>query len=790
MSLPRSSAAFAAAVLCAFTAGGAADQAEQAADDVAKTVTAERILRWWEYGKQKVFTPPAGEPPPRLYARVVFGKKHPVPGVLAFSCGAIGSYFPGERTWIVDGETMRMAPEFGKTPPNRRKTLEPSGNTPWIEISAALHYGYRDVFRAEARNSTANQRMPNGTTADFRIEFSKDGKTPFASFSNGGGEYVTALVSLAHGTVEDDVSMSREDLRLAVAAGKKPPQRPRRFAVKISNLVYEKLMTPEAFTNELKVLRLLGANDMGSEKLNGILDPRHAHEPEFLFRDTYGGHVGARRLGCICSPDLPNITNAFKRLRESCAEPISRGKKIVVCIMDEPHYPLSALTNCHSTAKTCRERFGKDFCLDGSDTKLFLETVAYRDKIVCDFWRAIADAARAVHTNILVTANVGISLVFSGNAGAGGTSPFMLADSGAITFGQTEDWCNVQRTRQFSSYMCDVWRAATERNGLDFAMCSIIMSGPETEAKAFAEVGHGAKALTFFCYGPHWLSGDSRNRNPWTYTSIRRFNSALAAAEDSIVGAKVAKGDAALFFSESGDRLEILPGEKRDWLERNPYGKDRMSASLMLSHCGVRTDVLDEKAVVDGTLDGYKVLFATDRCLRRTAIRAIAAWMRRGGILVKTREALTADQFGESLPEDAFERFGRVITLDFSPWKDYVRSLREGKQHYLGGCYSHRAFDMKVLAKMKAAVKEVGVVRRIWTDVPLVDAALLEKKASAVVVLSNWTPEESKMVKVIVSGVRPVRVRSATGAKLKWRRTGDGIEIETVPGWGDFIMLE
>ena len=44
--------------------------------------------------------------------------------------------------------------------------------------------------------------------------------------------------------------------------------------------------------------------------------------------------------------------------------------------------------------------------------------------------------------------------------------------------------------------------------------------------------------------------------------------------------------------------LEIIPGMKRDWTERNPFGKDRMSVSLMLSHCGVRTDVLDEKAVL------------------------------------------------------------------------------------------------------------------------------------------------------------------------------------------------
>ena len=71
----------------------------------------------------------------------------------------------------------------------------------------------------------------------FRVEFSRDGKTACGAVGNGGGPVATALVSLGRGTVEDDVSMSAADLERALAAGAKPPRRPRKFPVKLCKLM-------------------------------------------------------------------------------------------------------------------------------------------------------------------------------------------------------------------------------------------------------------------------------------------------------------------------------------------------------------------------------------------------------------------------------------------------------------------------------------------------------------------------------------------------------------------------
>ncbi|MBQ7190622.1 MAG: hypothetical protein IJR99_14535 [Kiritimatiellae bacterium] len=746
----------------------------------------EPILRWWGRPTRKVFTPPAGLSP-KMFVRVTFAPEHPVPGTIAFSTEAIGSYFPGEYTWLIDTDSVSPAKVYWGNRTVPRKPIAPASSTPWLEITQALHYGYVEVMMVEARDTSGRHRLPEGDTPAFRLDFSHDGSTVIGSVSNGGGRIACGMVSLAKGTIENDVQLSEADLRRARAAGRTPARRPRRFPIGLWNAVSPSTMSPQAFTNELEVFRLLGVNDTGFETTE-ILDPEHRYEPTHLFRNPKGDFLacGPRgQLGCLCSPNHVNITNALLQLRKGCAGPLSRGRKLIVNIMDEPHYDLPMLTNCHSKVKSCRERFGRDFVFSPEAPEGMLATIVYRDQMVADYYKAVSDAARAIDTNLLVTANFGISLVFGGNLSAPGTSVFRLADAKAIGIGQTEDWCNLQITRQFSSYMCDVYRAATERNGMDFVMCSILLSPPEVVAKAYSEVGHGAKGLSFFNYGPHWFRGDNKNRCDEIYPAIRGFCEATAEAEDWIVDAKVAKGDAALLFSESGDRLEIIPGEKRNWIERNPYGKDRMSISLMLNHCGVRTDILDETGI-EKRLADYRVLFATDRCVRRETAHTIANWIKHGGILVKTANALTGDELGKPLPEGMFGKSEQIWEIDFSPWRDYVKPAKQ-----VGECYSHRNFPQAPLEKTREIIERSSIRRRIFTDCPLVESSLLEKAEGCLVALANWSETEHRTVKVTLTGVPSVKhIRSASGAKVTWKQETGQLVAEVEIGWGDYLIIQ
>ncbi len=762
------------------------DQNIKASPDTASTaapVKAEPILRWHGRHKRKFYDLPT-ENPPRIFARATFATNHPSAGIVAICTETRGSYMPVGRTYFLDAGGVNVNTNYWKRGRKGWNPLKPGETGQWADITPALNYRYRNILMAAARDVTGHKILSAAQGPAFTIEFSRDGTNVIGSLSNGGGPVACGLVSLARGTVESDVELSEADLARARAAGTTPPKRPKHFAIRLCHALRTDTMTPQAYTNEVETLRLLGPNDLGLS-IGEIIDPDHEFEPDYLFRNPPGSHLFNRHLGCICSPDYVGITNQLKQLLETQAGPLSRGKKLIVGTADEPHYDIRSLTNCQSRVKTCRKRHGRDFVFDPADLDGYLDTIEYRDKMVCDFYKAVTDAARSIHTNILCAANIGISLVFGGNAVEPGTDPFRMADCRALAIGQTEDWCNVQRTRQFSSYMCDVYRAAYGRNGMDIEMCSIILSAPETGAKAFAEVGHGARALSFFCYGPHWLNGDNRNQNPAIYPVLRHFCEATAEAEDAILGAKVAKGDVALFFSESCDRLQIAEGWKRDWLNRTPYGKDRMCTHLMLSHCGVRADILSEDDVA-AHLAEYGALFATDRNLRRDAADAIADWMRKGGVLVRTQGALVADDRDKPLPEGFFEKAGKIIEIDFSPWRKYVWPAKQGDN-----CYSHRLFNETLRKKVADAVNEAGVSRRIFTDNPLVEASLLENGAKSTIVLSNWTTNAHPRVSVTLADPPQFKtMRSASGASVDRHCEGNSLTADVEIGWGDYIVIE
>ncbi len=765
-----------------------ADKAMPAFDDMPKPKGNEDIYYWSSKPRPKKYPPPRTVTP-RLFARIVFDKRHPVEGGVAFSWHNYGTHFYRAATLVLDAEGVHPLVDYPGFGLDGGVPLAPGGTSLWTEVTDHFPYGYTAIFMAKACDADGRD-LRKGQVARFTVEFSRNGKDVIGSISNGGGPLAVGLVSIARGTVESDVQLSEDDLARAREAGDAPTRRPRRFLVAFGHSISPSAMSPQAFSNEVEVMRLIGANSY-KDVVDGILDPDGSHEPDILFRGSVGwSHMFNRYKGHICTPDYVGITNQLLTIVKSQGHRLARGSRLICNTADEPYYGITSLTNCEARGKTCSERFreeyGHDFVFDpAQDVDGYLDTVAYRDKIVNDFYKAMTDAARALHTNILTAANIGTDIVFSGNAGESGTSPFSMADAGALGIGQTEDWSNLQRTRQFCSYICDVYRSAYGRNGRLFEILCVMASPPETGAKAFAEVGHGSATMDFFHYGPHWLCGDNCNRTKGLVPAIRHFCNAVAGAEDALVGAQVAKGDAALLFSESCDRLQIVPGWKRDWIEHSPYGKDRMSASLMLTHCGVRTDVLDEKDMAT-RLAGYKVLFATDRNIRRDAAEALAAWMRKGGVVVRTRGALVADERDMPLPEKLLEGAGRIVELDFSPWLDYVKDAPQADK-----CYSHRAFDGAVRDKMAKAAREAGVVRRLYTDEPLVEASLLENGGRAVVALSNWSTNAAPRVTVTLDPAPPVStVRAASGADVKWSREGDRITAEATIGWGDFLVLE
>ena len=79
-------------------------------------------------------------------------------------------------------------------------------------------------------------------------------------------------------------------------------------------------------------------------------------------------------------------------------------------------------------------------------------------------------------------------------------------------------------------------------------------------------------------------------------------------------------------------------------------------------------------------------------------------------------------------------------------------------------------------------MREAGVRPPVDVGVPVVEAGLRESGDGAVVVLVNYPRRPLADLKLLVSGIKPARVRSVTATTL-------GIELPFAPRGGDAIEI-
>lgn len=775
-----------------------------------------------------------------LYVRFTLHRDHPVPSTLNF----------GKITVDRTGARMTERPQDEPFRPFR-----PGESSDWLEIGTSLDYGPTDSVVLRARS------LKPAKNASFTVEISTNASPKGRVWQvsrTGKGNTVFTLMNRARMAFESDVALSGADLGRARAVGEVPGRKPRRFRFSSSLGLNLDVISPQAVSNELEVFSILGIGDTGHQVLQREVLAREGCVPAV----TWGGDtLWDSHHGCLCSPDLPAITNALRKVARTYADELARGQIVVNGIMDEPQFGISAVLACKSKTTKCADRFPRFLAdhgvrLEGADAEKisrspedgerFYWSARYRNSVLEGYCRAIASAAAAIHTNLRVSVNIATELVFEGNITQYGADPFTLYGSGALTFGQTEDWANLQRTYQHCSYQADVMRAACRRKAIPFDILNVLggRSPWEIEAKGFSEIGHGASSISFFRYGPDYAGmSDSQNSVSGIYGPIKRLTHATGAVEDDLLASRPAKGDAALLLSETSDIYEVLTFD-------NVYGKDRMLLSLLLLHCGIRTDILSEDDVVE-LVDDYPVLFVTDAKIRRSLVDKIVGYVRAGGTLVLGPGALTGDEAGNPLGLDGrlgIERGpfelkqrpgmlqnlaglpliakagplsvvcgwqpvgadvaplpaalkpyeghlairplgkGRVVTVSFFAGLGYLHDAKPA-----GDFYSHLDYPQAPRGFIRALAAEIGLSRKIRTDHPLVEATLWENDGGYVVVLSNWSGKPVDKLTVTLrkkEGDGPFKARTAAGKLHSVHDTDDRLELVVSIGAGDYIVLE
>lgn len=227
---------------------------------------------------------------------------------------------------------------------------------------------------------------------------------------------------------------------------------------------------------------------------------------------------------------------------------------------------------------------------------------------------------------------------------------FDMARRKAVDLAGVEDWMGLQYmygpATTWEGFQLMGFQAAIFRSGSRSALPIIAWITPSDETnlrlKTASALCQGAKHFYYWTYGPTATSTE----NYWSdlrgaYDGVAKITRQLAAAEHIIAPGKTRRTRVALLYSISSDLWQ-------------PFGYvhmlERRGTYLSLVHDQYLVDMLTEEDVEAGRLRDYHVLYATDPCIKQTAMARIADWVRAGGHLYGSCGAGSRNEFGEPVP--------------------------------------------------------------------------------------------------------------------------------------------
>lgn len=690
----------------------------------------------------------------------------------------------------------------------------------WVDVAPYLGYGGLNQISLYAMQSYYTPEPDSHFEVSFSTTPSDAGLIERAQ-RKGPGDGMIFAVDLVDYRLVTELQGSQASLDMATATPDVAGKLPSKFPFTTGMTLTPERSTAEAISREHEALRRIGITD------------DHSRPSSFYFHLT-------KTPGCLSQPDVQRIDATMQDFAEKNPD---RSEWAMINLMDEPSFGFEHMQNCQD----CQAGFATylktleipdpeiaklkiNNSPDGvssEDKKSYYYTRRYMNHLMTEMLRTGTQSAQKHLPGIPTTANFACELI-SGNLVSGCVDWYEILESGALTYGWNEDWGGWGRSRQVNGYYVDVMRSACRKPGIDFGIYNILGHTPwEIEAHAFLEMGHGVKAINFFNYGPYYaITSDANSQRPEIYEAIKRVTFPTGVVEADVMAGATAPGDVAQLLSVTGDIWYAT----RD----NVFGNERTWLNLLLRHCNVRCDVVSENDL-GRTLSGYKMLFAADANLKRTAVPELVQWVRGGGVLYLSAGALVRDEFDAPLELDAalelrrepldlqedpgrseyemlnlktlgeyegiqqfcgtqspnFQTFaagkGKVIVVGFFPAISYIAtSTRPAGAEYsaLDFNVAHRDWMGKVLA-------EGDIQPRLRTNNYRVEANWIHSPDADLIAIANWTGQGQAIVVELDNATDYREITSATGKVLTTEKNIDGtLSIQLKVDAGDLIQLK
>lgn len=728
--------------------------------------------------------------------------------------------------------------------------IQKDDSSPWVNIAPCL----TEVGECRLQFYAMSKYPAPHKSASFTLYFSKtpsmDGLIDSVSRSGEGGG-LRCIVDLSLKKLIKSLPESIEDLKRAQAVGEMPGNRPLKFPIGTGLAIDSSIDSNDIIENELNALSLIGLNmlrcDYGfSEK--GLLE-KHGFKYKF---DGFSIYYLTKTPNCLSSfrDDFEKtLTARLLDMKNSKALDITKA----FLLMDEPSFSLEHLMSCEH----CKKGFA-EFLIENNvsvstpaavtdkkeNPELYYWTIRYRNSIQTEFFRKATEILHKTDPELGTGVNIANALFT--NMMDDGCDWFELYESGALTYGWTEDWINQNTSFQLSGYMLDVMSAACRKKNITFGLYNILNRYPwEVEAKAFTELGHGVKSIEFFNYGPHYaVSGDIASHRDDIYAPIKSVSYTIGAVDDIIVSALPRRGDAAMLYSTVSDIWNMGNDNLR--------GRERALLHLLLRHAGIKIDVIYEKNL-EKELSNYKTLFVSETNIRNSDSKIILAWVAQGGLLYLAPGALSFNEYNQPLninfninrnpivvnvkgdyhprrlnnapllgkviyegqnipaiyamqklsgndvlvkwsdnsPAVVMEKYGKgtVIAFGFMPGIAYAaggvhNGIVAGPEKYFS-CTSYAEAPRDMMKKLFSNT----VKPHITTDNYLIEANVLENDGKKLIILANWSGKVQKtVITVNDSMLKVVSVKKGSNLKVETKNGKTIITLDVAAG--DILTAE
>lgn len=549
--------------------------------------------------------------------------------------------------------------------------LKAGDQSPWINITS-----FFDVMGEHKMELMAMQEYYTGVeSSEFTVFLSS---TPsdegiFKSFSRSGkGSGMMLIINLSKrdkiiSDFEGSVQGYEIAKKLPDAGGKRPEKFPVMTGCAVNSLFYQ----PATLENEIYILSKMGFNSIRS------YDPLYYKAG---FTKYKGGAIYFHQAknGCLADPQIDGIRRIVSSAGEKFLKEDLFKDMITWSQMDEPgSVSMEHIIKCNVCTMKFREFLRKSgispesFGVKGyeqilpsnnpEDGKRYYYTALYRNQVLADFFKIGTEILKNFTLDPKTTANFGEYLTYTGNMLHSGDDWFLIFDTDSLTYGWTEDWLNHATTYQLCGYRADFLRAASNR----FGMYCIFRNPWDTQAKVASEIGHGAKAIYYYNYGPFYAGIDCPLPDYSLYSAVHKINHSIGSIEDYLMQASVQKSPVAILYSHTTDIWTLKQAT-------SVFGKERMGLWLILRHLGYPVEIITEKNVIEKKINDYKAIFVVGSHIPVEVMENLFDWVGNGRVLYIDAGTGIYDRFNNPSNIDSYlgitrEQFNFVT----EPGNDY-----------------------------------------------------------------------------------------------------------------------